>query len=97
MRCKLPLFAALENMTLPLLISSERTVEEAQIRDINVEAFGKGAEANHIDTLRRSHVSLISLVAEVCRVLVGHVLFSPVSRPGADPSIQIAGLGPMAV
>ena len=84
-------------MILPLLIRSERTAEEAQIRDNNVETFGSGAEANLIDTLRRSHMSLISLVAEVGRKLVDHILFSPVSLAGADPSTQIAGLGPMAV
>ena len=67
------------------------------IRKINTAAFETDAEAGLVDALRDSGVPLISLVAEVDKKIVGHILFSPVTLAGKGTDLNIAGLAPMAV
>ena len=78
-------------------IRSERQKDIQQIRHINVQAFDTEAEADIIEALRNSGISLISLVAEERGELVGHILFSPVTLGNENTSPSIAGLAPMAV
>jgi putative acetyltransferase len=78
-------------------IRSERQKDIQQIRYINVQAFDTEAEANLVEALRNSGISLISLVAEENGELIGHILFSPVTLGNENTSILIAGLAPMAV
>ena len=77
-------------------IRSEEAGDQAAVRSVNVAAFGRSAEADLVDVLRKTTQPLISLVAEVDGVLVGHILFSPVSLARHE-ALKIMGLGPMAV
>ena len=78
-----------------LNITKEKPNEIQQIREINLQAFETKAEADLVDRLRDSGVPIISLVAEMDKKLVGHILFTPMTMNNYD--IKIAGLAPMAV
>jgi hypothetical protein len=56
--------------------SSEDVEERSVIRSINKAAFGGPDEADLIDKLRTEGDVLISLVAELEKRIVGHILFS---------------------
>lgn len=64
----------------------------------NVSTFETPAEADLVDTLREQASPVISLVAENenTGVVVGHIMFSPVSLT-QHPELKIMGLAPMAV
>lgn len=80
-----------------MIIRSEKPEDIQEIRNINIAAFDTEFEANLVDALRKSDISLISLVAEINGKLVGHILFSPVTLKENKPCDFIAGLAPMAV
>ncbi len=60
-----------------MIIREEKDTDRNQIWQLNLEAFETEAEANLINSLRDSGVSLISLVAEEDTRIVGHILFAP--------------------
>jgi putative acetyltransferase len=64
---------------------------------VNREAFGQDREADLVDRLRANGKVILSLVAELNRQVVGHILFSPVTIESADRTITVLGLAPMAV
>ena len=74
-------------------IQEERDDNLPAIRELNKRAFGQEQEANIVDALRSNGGSLLSLVAIASDVLVGHIMYSPLSVG----EIAGAGLGPMAV
>jgi putative acetyltransferase len=78
-------------------IRTERPQDVRQIRAINSGAFETNAEADLVDALRTSAIPLISLVVEKNRMLIGHILFSPVNLSSNKAEVKIAGLAPMAV
>lgn len=63
------------------------------IRDVNRQAFNQEQEGRIVDALRDNGGVLLSLVAAVNGVVVGHIMFSPLSVGPATG----AGLAPMAV
>jgi putative acetyltransferase len=73
------------------------TEEWSAIHSINEEAFGRPDEADLVDRLRREGVVLASVVAELEKRIVGHVLFSRMSIETDGGSIPAAALAPMAV
>jgi len=77
-------------------IRAERPGDVARIRSINLAAFTGAAEANLVDALRSDAKPLISLVAEIDREIVAHILFSPVVI-SSHPEVLAMGLAPMAV
>jgi putative acetyltransferase len=77
-------------------IRGERPGDVGQIRSINLAAFGGAAEANLVDALRTGAEPMISLIAEIDREIVGHILFSPVII-SSHPEVLAMGLAPMAV
>ena len=77
-------------------IRPETETDLASIRAVNEAAFETSAEANVVEALRNKGVPLVSLVAEVDGMLVGHILFSPVSL-NEHAYLHVMGLGPMAV
>ena len=79
-----------------LCVRSEEPRDRAAVHAVNVAAFGTSVEADMVDTLREKTRPLISLLAELDGVVVGHILFSPVSLSD-HPELKIMGLGPMAV
>lgn len=78
-------------------IREEEAADRFAIWRVNVEAFGRDAEAVLVNELREDGVHCISLVAEEAPLVVGHILFSPVDLVGDDSGVRLAGLGPMAV
>jgi putative acetyltransferase len=75
-------------------IRSEQPGDIENIRNVHLKAFETDIEANLVDSLRKTGVELISLVAEENEEVIGHILFSPVTM---DEDTKIMGLAPMAV
>jgi GNAT superfamily N-acetyltransferase len=74
----------------------ETEADRAAVRAVNEATFETPAEADLVEALRRSGVSLVSLVAEVNLEIIGHILFSPVWL-NDHANLNLMGLGPMAV
>lgn len=77
-------------------IRRERGADAAAIRRVHEAAFDTHLEANLVDRLRTDASPLISLVADDDGLIVGHILFSPVTL-STDDSVLLLGLAPMAV
>jgi putative acetyltransferase len=67
------------------------------VRSINEAAFGRPDEADLVDSLRSEGAVLLSLVAEMERRIVGHVLFSRMSIETSNGPVPAAALAPIAV
>lgn len=78
------------------MVRAEEQKDRSAVRAVNVSAFPTSAEADLVDVLREQADPMVSLVAEEDGVVIGHVLFSPVSLPD-HPALKIMGLGPVAV
>ena len=76
---------------------SEKPDELAMIRAVNVAAFGGTEEAELVDSLRRGHHTLLSLVAELTGRIVGHVLFSRMWIQTSTERLPAVALAPIAV
>ena len=77
-------------------IRAERSGDVAAIDDVNRAAFETATEANLVRALRERAQPLVSFVADDTGVVIGHIMFSPVSL-SSDPAMRIMGLAPMAV
>jgi putative acetyltransferase len=78
-----------------IAVRFERSGDEPGVRETNELAFGTPLEARLVDTLRGS-TDYLSLVATIDGLVVGHILFTPVTiEPAVDR--RLAGLAPMAV
>jgi putative acetyltransferase len=80
----------------PVLVRPEQDGDRAAVRAVNAAAFASTAEADLVAALREQARQLVSLVAESGGVVVGHILFSPVTIDGRA-GLKIMGLAPMAV
>jgi putative acetyltransferase len=80
-----------------LLIRDETARDAGQVRMINIAAFEQPDEADLVDALRAGCPEVVSLVAELDGRVVGHILFSPVTLPAGERTLQGMGLAPMAV
>jgi putative acetyltransferase len=67
------------------------------IRSVHLAAFPTALEANLVDKLDGSGDVLISLVAEDCGRIVGHVLFSRMDVEADERVVAGMGLAPVAV
>jgi putative acetyltransferase len=79
-----------------VLIRPEGQDDHAAVRALNVSAFEASAEADLVFRLRREADPVVSLVAEHDGIVVGHIMFSPVTLSN-HPGFRIMGLAPMAV
>jgi putative acetyltransferase len=77
-------------------IRAEHVDDIRAVHAVNAAAFETSAEANLVDALREQAHPLVSLVAEDEAIVVGHIMFSPVTLVG-HTSLHLAGLAPMAV
>lgn len=68
--------------------------DHADVRDLNLAAFGGAAEADLVEALRADGDVILELVAEEAGAIVGHILFS---RLWADSEGLYVALAPMAV
>ncbi len=66
-------------------------------RRVTSETFGRLAEATLVDSLRQHGQIAISLVAEIEKEAIGHVVLSPVTLMPMLPGLRMLGLGPVAV
>jgi len=80
-----------------LLFRIETPIDHEGIREVNRLAFGRNDEASLVDALRNGGYVRISLVAEVDRLVVGHVLFSELSILSEAVTFPALALAPMAV
>ena len=78
-------------------IRRERPGDEEHIRLVNTRAFGQSAEADIVDTLRRTCPECVSFVALQDEEIVGHILFTPAEIVSAKGSFNGMGLAPMSV
>lgn len=78
-------------------IRPERAGDVAGIRAVHIAAFPSALEAELVDRLREAGRAAVSLVAEMERGIVGHVLFSPVTIAGGGAPGGGLGLAPLAV
>ena len=75
-------------------VRDELSGDIAAVRELNRRAFGQDQEADIVDALRAGGNALLSLVATLDGLVVGHILYSRASIGG---STWGAALGPMAV
>ena len=82
-----------------LIIRCETTDAEEwlAIRSINEAVFGLPDQANLVDSLRTEGVILPSVVADLEKRIVGHILLSRMSIEADGGSIPAAALAPMVV
>ncbi len=81
-----------------LRIRPERPPDLSRIRELNRLAFGGIEEADIVDAIRSGGGAVLSLVAVAGDdLIVGHILFSPVTLVPPVPELRGLGLGPMAV
>lgn len=80
-----------------VVVRPERAEDEAQIRQVNREAFGREGEAGLVDALRRAGAVTLSLVAVRQGQVVGHILFSPMTIQAEEETYPAVGLGPLAI
>jgi putative acetyltransferase len=67
------------------------------VYEVNQGAFGRRAEADLVEELRKAGQPTLSLVAEQDGQIVGHIFFSPVTVKSPAGDWRAMGLGPMAV
>jgi putative acetyltransferase len=89
-------------------VRDERAGDVVAVRTVVTRAFGRADEARLVDVLRDAGKATIALVAERDGVVLGHVLFSPVTLDMSPLDASIApsgasiapfglGLAPLAV
>ena len=78
-------------------IRKEAATDRAAVRRINELAFEGAAEADLVEALHRDALVLASLVADVDRDTVGHVLFSRMWVDTPAGALEAACLAPVAV
>jgi putative acetyltransferase len=76
-------------------IRKEESRDREAVRQLNLAAFDNGPEAGLVDRLRTLCKQYLAFVAVEDGVVVGHVLFSPVTVEGSN--VVGMGLAPMAV
>ncbi len=82
---------------LDIKIRSESAGDFDAIHELTAAAFGSVPIADLIDHLRADDALLLSQVAEVDGVVVGHAAYSNVSISDSDAVHQCPALGPIAV
>ena len=80
-----------------MIIRDEQVGDASVIRDVHCAAFPTDAEACLVDRLRANSHAPVSLIAENDGLVVGHILFSPVSIDGSPEIPGGLGLAPVAV
>jgi putative acetyltransferase len=87
--------AMIERVGAMISVRLEQPVDATGVRELNDLAFGSPVEGRIVESLRAAP-DCISLVAIKNDLVVGHILFTPVSlTPPAG--LRVAGLGPMSV
>ncbi len=79
-------------------IRCEKPLDYPAIAEVNRQAFQQENEAHLVEQIRHSdrYIPELSLVAELDRAVVGHILFSYIDLVG-EATLQVLGLAPLAV
>jgi putative hydrolase of the HAD superfamily len=80
-----------------LILREEQPEDLEAVCRVEKEAFKGEAEANLVDLVRQRGKASLSMVAVLDGVIVGHILFTPVTAAGGRDRKKGAGLGPVAV
>jgi putative acetyltransferase len=80
-----------------MIIRPEKSEDIPSIRIVIEQAFGRPAEADLVDALRRNGKAAISLVAEDDGRIVGHIFFSAVTIHSKEIELTGIGLAPLTV
>lgn len=80
-----------------LVIRGEEMADAPDVRRVNEQAFGRREEADLVEQLHATGQAIVALVAELDGLIVGHILFSPVTIEGATDNCPAVALAPMAV
>jgi len=80
-----------------LIIREEQERDYDEIYRLHHEAFGRKEEAELISELRKNDGIIISLVALLSNLIVGHILYTPCKINSHRNELTGAALGPMAV
>jgi len=80
-----------------MIVRPEKPEDIPAIRIVNERAFGRTAEADLVDALRRNGKAAISLVADDDGRVVGHIFFSAVTIQSRETELTGIGLAPLAV
>ncbi|MEC9491430.1 GNAT family N-acetyltransferase [Flexistipes sp.] len=80
-----------------LIIREEQERDFGEIYRLNNEAFGRSEEAELVNELRENDGIIISLVALLSNLIVGHILYTPCKINSHKNELTGAALGPMAV
>lgn len=80
-----------------LVIRCEDAEDQSAVRAVNEFAFGRPDEADLVDSLRKEGAIILSLVAEIEKQVVGHILFSRMWVDSPGGSLPAVALAPMAV
>lgn len=78
-------------------IRPELPADYERVRAVNEAAFGSAVEADLVEQLRIGGHVVVSLVADLDRKIVGHILFSQLQIVAEDKTIPALSLAPMAV
>jgi len=78
-------------------IRGEQDADAQAINAVIESAFKGAGEARAVDKLRGGGQAVVSLVAEEDGLIVGHILFSPVTIEPDSPGLRMLGLAPLAV
>lgn len=85
-------------MEIEMLSIQEETPKDInKIYEINKRAFGEEIEAKIVDALRENDELILSLVAKVDNLAIGHIAFSEVKINSGETTHKAIGLGPMAI
>ena len=81
------------------LIRPETASDHSYVAEVHRRAFGQDNEARLVEMLRRSqaYTAELSLVGEVTKQIVGHILFSPIVIRSTERDFPALALAPMAV
>lgn len=79
-----------------LIVREESPADAEAVENVLTAAFDTAAEASIVDTVRGAKEALFTLVAELDGLVVGHIMFSPVTLD-LHPDLKTQGLAPVAV
>lgn len=80
-----------------VIVRCEKAEDQSPVRIVNESAFGRPDEANLVDRLRQENAVILSLVAEMKKQVIGHILFSRMWIDNPNGSLAAVALAPMAV
>jgi putative acetyltransferase len=78
-------------------VREEKHEDWSAVRRVNEAAFGRADEADLVEGLRAENEVLASLVADLNREIVGHILFSRMWVDSSETRITAVALAPLAV